>query len=55
MLKAITLQTAWSVTFSTDDSIQRDQSDIARSLLATGKIDINASDDIKTAGDTALH
>jgi ankyrin repeat protein len=55
MLKASTLQTAWSVKFSTNISSQRDQSDIARLLLATGKIDINASDDSTTEGDTALH
>jgi ankyrin repeat protein len=54
-LKASTLQTAWSATFSTAISSQRDQSDIARLLLATGKIDINASDDSTAAEDTALH
>lgn len=55
MLKASTLQTAWSVTFSTDISNQRDQSYIARLLLATGKIDINAGDESTAEGDTALH
>jgi ankyrin repeat protein len=42
MLKAANLQTAWSATISTEIASQRDQFDIVRLLLATGKMDINS-------------
>jgi hypothetical protein len=56
MLKASTLQTAWSVIFSIEISNKRDQSDIAQLLIATGRIDINKVDESAgSGGGTALH